>query len=211
LITKFVSYPLLFPSVSSTITLPQQRINGTSFVFSAAMPALSAVAASEAISILTSNPSLLTTLHENTFILRSVLDKVDGIIIPSHPASPIIHIYLKPTSAPTLSPTTALSLPLSRSSSSSGGHKSNPSSLIPTPPPLPIDTPYETAFLQEIIEECLSQGILLTRSKRLKEQEAIDWKPSIRIAVTSALGRKEVEKAAGVIKAAVGKVLGKRR
>jgi serine palmitoyltransferase len=57
----------------------------------------------------------------------------------------------------------------------------------------------------------LSQGILLTRSKRLKEQEAMDWKPSIRIAVTSALERKEVEKAAGVIKVAVGKVLAKRR
>ena len=51
----------------------------------------------------------------------------------------------------------------------------------------------------------------MTRAKRLRGQEMVEAKPSIRIAVTSALGRKEVEKAAGILKASLGKVLGRRR
>jgi serine palmitoyltransferase len=65
--------------------------------------------------------------------------------------------------------------------------------------------------LQEIVEECLGQGVWVTRAKRLKSQEMAERKPSIRIAVSAALTRKEVEKAAGVVKGACAKVLGRRR
>lgn len=51
----------------------------------------------------------------------------------------------------------------------------------------------------------------MTRAKRLKGQEMAERKPSIRIAVSAALTRKEVEKAAGVVKAACSKILGRRR
>src|SRR6266567_7132947 len=78
-----------------------QRINGTSFVFSAALPALLAVSASEGINILRNTPSILSTLQENIRAIRIILERVDCITIPSHTASPITHIYLR-TQPPTL-------------------------------------------------------------------------------------------------------------
>jgi len=53
-----------------------QRINGTSFVFSAALPALLAVSASEGINILRNTPSILSTLQENIRAIRSILERV---------------------------------------------------------------------------------------------------------------------------------------
>jgi serine palmitoyltransferase len=52
---------------------------------------------------------------------------------------------------------------------------------------------------------------MITRSKRLRGQEMVEARPSIRLALTSALSRKETEKAMSVVKAALVKVLGKRR
>jgi hypothetical protein len=53
-----------------------QRINGTSFVFSAAVPALLAVSASEGINILRNTPSILSTLQKNVRAIRAVLDRI---------------------------------------------------------------------------------------------------------------------------------------
>jgi len=204
----------------SQIVVDHQRINGTSFVFSASMPALLAVSASEGISILRNQPSILTTLQENVRAVHSVLASIVGTLIwvPSHTASPIIHITIKTPSPTSLSPT-AIPLSVSHSSSSkSGSNKSNPSSIIPSPtaPSYSVaenvfDADAEERILQEIVEECLGQGVWVTRAKRLKGQEMIERKPSIRIAVSAALTRKEIEKAAGVVKAACVKVLGKRK
>ena len=191
----------------SQVVVEHQRINGTSFVYSASLPALLAVSASEGISILKENPSILATLQDNIRAVHSVLNPLvaGGIItIPSHPASPIIHVMIKPLSPSTLSPTA-----LPPSSASKSG-KSNPLSIIPRDPPT-FDIFAEEMLLQEVVEECLAQGVWVTRAKRLRGQEMVEAKPSIRIAVTSALGRKEVEKAAGILKANLGKVLGKRR
>lgn len=189
----------------SQVVVDHQRINGTSFVFSASMPALLSVSASEGISILQGNPSILASLQENIRAVHSVLNPLvaGGVIsIPSHPASPIIHITVKPLSASSLSPA---AIP---TSSKSG--KSNPTSIVPRDPPV-FDFLAEEKILQEVVEECLAQGVWVTRAKRLKGQEMVEARPSIRVAVTAALGRKEVEKAAGVLKAALGKVLGRRR
>jgi serine palmitoyltransferase len=204
----------------SQIVVDHQRINGTSFVFSASMPALLAVSASEGISILRNQPSILTALQENVRAVHAVLASIVGtlIFIPSHPASPIIHITIKPQSPPLLSPT---AIPLSTStstSSKSSSTKSNPASIHPSPSSPSFcaaehtfDADAEEKLLQEIVEECLAQGVWVTRAKRLKGQEMAERKPSIRIAVSAALTRKEVEKAAGVVKGACAKVLGRRR
>jgi len=53
--------------------------------------------------------------------------------------------------------------------------------------------------------------VWITRARRLRGQELVEVRPSIRLAVTAALSRKECERAAGVIKAAVAKVLTKRK
>ncbi|KAH9018643.1 serine palmitoyltransferase [Lactarius pseudohatsudake] len=159
----------------------------TSFVFSAAVPALLAVSASEGINILRNTPSILSTIQENVRTIRAVLDPVEAITIPSHVVSPIIHIYLR--SAATLSASTSASAkPL------------NPAT------PEPRDAPSS----REIVDEALAQGVWTTRA-RLRGKELVEARPSIRLAVTAALSRKECERAAGVIKAAVVKVLTKRK
>ncbi|KAG6837531.1 hypothetical protein H0H93_007712 [Arthromyces matolae] len=187
----------------SQTVVDHQRINGTSFVFSASMPALLSVSASEGINLLRSTPSILTTLQENVRAAHAVLDRVDCITVPSHPASPIIHINIRSPSS-SLHPSSA-SLPLSPK-------PSNPSS------PLPRDASHwdwdietEERALQEVVEECLAQGVLITRAKRLRGQETVEARPSIRLAMTSALTKKETEKAVTVVKNALVKVLTRRR
>ncbi|KAH9029580.1 serine palmitoyltransferase [Lactarius pseudohatsudake] len=148
------------------------------------VPALLAVSASEGINILRNTPSILSTLQEN------------AITIPSHPASPIIHIYL--WSAATLSASTSLSA-------------KPPNPAIPAPRDAPsFDIPGEERLLQDIVE-ALAQGVWITRARRLRGQELVEARPSIRLAITTALSRKECERAASVIKAAVVKVVTKRK
>lgn len=65
--------------------------------------------------------------------------------------------------------------------------------------------------MQEVVEDALSQGVLITRAKRLRGQEMSEARPSIRLAVSAGLTKKESEKAATVVKTAIVKVLGKRR
>lgn len=66
-------------------------------------------------------------------------------------------------------------------------------------------------MLQDVVEEALAQGVMITRAKRLKGQELVDARPSIKLALTSALTKKETEKAIGVVKSALVKIIGRRR
>lgn len=95
-------------------------------------------------------------------------------------------------------------------SASAKSGKSNPSSVVPRDPQT-FDADAEERVLQEVVEECLNQGVWVTRAKRLRGQELVEPRPSIRLAVTAALSRKEVEKATGVLKATLSKVLARRR
>ncbi|KAH9929966.1 serine palmitoyltransferase [Amylocystis lapponica] len=127
--------------------------------------------------------------------VRLVLDKVDCISIPSHPASALIHINVRtPSSNPlALSP-----------------KPSNPQSAAPREPEH-FDVDAEERLLQEVVDEALAQGVMITRARRLRGQELTEVRPSVRLAISAALTRKECEKAAGVVKAACIKVLGRRR
>lgn len=159
------------------------------------------VAGSEGINILRNTPSILSTLQENIRSVRHILDRVDCITIPSHPASATIHLYVKLPSATHLSPR-ALPPP--------SPSKSNPHS--PTPrDPLQFDHDLEEKLLQDIVDEALAQGVMVTRAKRLRGQELNEIRPSIRLAISAALSKKDCEKAANVVKAAFVKVVGKRR
>jgi len=189
----------------SQIVVDHQRINGPSFVFSASMPAALAVSASEGINILRSTPSILTTLQENMRAARAILDRVDCITVPSHPASPIIHIHIRSPSTTSLHPASAALI-------TSPSKPSNPmSALSRDAAKWDCDIEAEERLLQDVVEEALAQGVLITRAKRLRGQELIEPRPSIRLAMTSALTKKETEKAVGVVKASLVKILGKRR
>jgi len=180
-----------------------QRINGPTFVFSASMPALLAVSASEGINILRNTPSILATLHENTRAARSILDRLDIITVPSHPASPAIHIHVRTPCPSTLSPTSAAFPPAS-------AKLSNPTTIA-SRDTAQFDIETEERLLQDVVDEALAQGVIITKAKRLRGQEMVEARPSIRIAISSALTKKETEKAIGVVKAALVKVLGKRK
>ncbi|KAH9029582.1 serine palmitoyltransferase [Lactarius pseudohatsudake] len=181
----------------SRIVVDHQHINNTSFVFSAVVPALLAVSASEGIKILRNTPSILSTLQENVRAIRAVLDRVEAITIPSHLASPIIHIHLR--SAPMLSASTPAS-----------AKPPNPATPAPRDAPS-FDISSEERLLQDIVDEALAQGVWTTRARRLRGGELVEARPSIRLAFTAALSRKECERAASVTKAAVVKVLTRRQ
>ena len=117
----------------------------------------------------------------------------------------MIHLQVRLPSPTHLLPTAMPSPSLSVSSK-----LSNPMSVQPRDPEV-FDVETEERLLQDIVEEALAQGVMVTRAKRLRGQELSEVRPSIRLALTAALTRKECEKAATVVKAAFVKVVGKRR
>lgn len=181
----------------SQVVIDHQRINSTAFVFSAAMPALLAVASSEGISYLKRNPEVMQTIQEYGRLIRGTLAGVDGVELLGHPASPIVHIGLK-------APTPLLIPPFPVSS----GGKSNPHSQLPNPPPFWLtNVEHDDKILQEVVDECFALGILVTRAKRLDGQENVEVRRTIRVAVCAALTRKEVERAANILKTSLVKVV----
>lgn len=160
------------------------------------MPALLAVSASEGINVLRNTPSVFETLQANVHAAHAILDKLDCITIPSHPASPVIHIYVRSPPPDVMSPTSA---------------KFHTNFVSPKDAVRLNEFNVEERLLQEVAEDCLAQGVIVTRSKRLRGQEMVEPKPSIRLAMSSALTRKETEKAVGVLKSSLVKILSRRR
>ncbi|GHJ88812.1 hypothetical protein NliqN6_5214 [Naganishia liquefaciens] len=150
-----------------------QRINGSAFVYSAALPGALATCGSEAIRMLAASPHIRTSLTENVKTLRTTLAKLEdvSIYIPSDPVSALVHIYMK-----------------------------NP----------PEDIELEERILQDVVDEALAQGVLITRSARLRGQEN-EMTPTLKIMVSAAFTKKEMEKASTVLRTAITKHLGKKR
>ena len=75
-----------------------QRISGTGFVYSAALPAILTTAASHSISLLSSfqAPEYIAQLRENTLTGRAIIDKSDVLVSHSDPISPILLLELRP-------------------------------------------------------------------------------------------------------------------
>jgi len=199
-----------------------QRINGTAFVFSAALPAMLAVASSTAIGNLISNPSTLTTLQDNVKILRTVLDSIESLYIPSDLTSPLIHFQIR--SKLEKHPETSQE---KFERSLNGGSEKNSSLMVPSNSGNKasvkgdgnhdLSPEEQKALLQKIIDDALSNGVLLVLHKKLPSinppllDVGTHCRPSIRIAVSAAFTKKEMEKASNVVKNSVVKVLGKRR
>ncbi|KAL7416499.1 serine C-palmitoyltransferase [Mrakia frigida] len=158
-----------------------QRINSAAHVFSASLPALLATTASEGISILSSSPQIFTTLQEHVKLARSILDKVES-------KYDLIRIPSHP-----LSPLIHIQLP--------------------TPPFGDLkDIQQQERLLQEVVEECLTtSGVMITRTRRLPDQEVFQPQPSIKLALSSGLTKKEVERSMQGVKAALIKVLGSKK
>ncbi|MCO5612951.1 hypothetical protein L7F22_067224 [Adiantum nelumboides] len=245
-----------------------------SFVYSAAMPAMLAVASSTAIQHLISTPSIMSTLQDNVRILRNVLDHVESVWIPSDPISPLIHIQIRSklerhpdtpiekfekgrhvlgvgdvsvnlaegqpqklpavvtTSSadanpnppsPALSSSSAATVKANGSGSSSskkrGSGGAGSSAYAPSNAfqPHDLSVAEQTRLLQAIVDDALEHGVFIVRAKRLPSinpkvlESGPESRPSIRLAVNAGHNKKEVEKAANVLKASIVRLIGKRR
>ena len=90
--------------------------------------------------MLPNTPSILSTLQENVRTIRAVLDRVEAIKIPSHAASPIIHIHLP------------------SATSSASAKAPNPATLATREAPS-FDIASEERLLQDIVDDVLAQGL----------------------------------------------------
>ena len=74
-----------------------QRISAAAYTFSAALPAMLATTASEVISMLQTNPEMLTPLRDNIKAMWTQLDpRSDWVYCTSSPENPIMLLALRP-------------------------------------------------------------------------------------------------------------------
>lgn len=73
----------------------------------------------------------------------------------------------------------------------------------------------QQVLLQEVVDECLAQGVLITRTKHLLagmgKSEVFVPRAALKVAVTIGLTRKETEKAGIVVRHAVTKIMSRKR
>lgn len=73
-----------------------QRISAASYTFSAALPAMTAMTASESLNVLQSNPEILTQCRENIRLMRAQLDpRSEWVMCTSAPENPIMIMRFK--------------------------------------------------------------------------------------------------------------------
>ncbi|KAI0002363.1 aminotransferase class I and II [Xylariaceae sp. FL0662B] len=74
-----------------------QRINAASYTYSAALPAMAAVTASETLNVLLCNPDILIQCRENIRAMKAQLDpRSDWVQCTSDPENPVMLLTLKP-------------------------------------------------------------------------------------------------------------------
>lgn len=74
-----------------------QRITSSAYTYSAALPAMLAMTASETVNLLQSNPDILSQCRENIKVMKLQLDpRSDWVVCTSAPENPIMLLVLKP-------------------------------------------------------------------------------------------------------------------
>lgn len=186
---------------SNAFAVRHQRINGLSFIFSAAMPVMIANGATTAMHMLSTQPHRLTNLQKNVHAIRAVLDRIDSVVIPSAPESAMIHVEIRSKYAP--GNNRALNLPGTDMAIATAEHD--------------LTTEQQERLLQDIVTRALNQGVFVCRSRRLQNikpvtphSAPIDL-PSLRVVVTSEMNEGEVAQAADILRASIVSVLGDRR
>ncbi|PHH56270.1 Serine palmitoyltransferase 1 [Ceratocystis fimbriata CBS 114723] len=158
-----------------------QRITAASYTFSAALPAMLAVTASESISQIKSNPDLIAECRKNIRIIRAQIEgRNEYVTCTSNIENPVILIIFKPEVV-------------------RNRHLSEDE---------------QERLLQAVVEECLSNGVLVTRLRRMPgwthiEAKNFTWdvQPALKVCTTIGLDKKEVEAAGQVIQSAIVKVM----
>ncbi|KAJ3269354.1 serine palmitoyltransferase component [Terramyces sp. JEL0728] len=152
-----------------------QRLSGLAYTFSAALPAMLAVAAIEGVKYAESNPQAFSQLSQNSKSMHSALVKgISGLPlrIDGEPGSPIFHVRL-------------------------------------TKPSEYRDD--DERLLQEVVDWAAKDGILLTRAKYVINQEHMPCDPSIRVSISSGFIKRDIERAANVLRDGARKAFKNRR
>lgn len=173
----------------SVEVIDHQRLSGSAYCFSASMPAMLAVSASEAFRIIEQQPALLKELAERVLAFRQAL---------THKS---LEPYIFLEAADTNSPSPFFHIRINEAYLEAHTLDNEDS----------VSREAEERLLQDVVDECAYQGILVTRSKYVYDQEQNCPKPSIKISVTTGLTKKENDKAASIVKSAIVKVFGKWR
>ncbi|PHH72431.1 hypothetical protein CDD83_4944 [Cordyceps sp. RAO-2017] len=158
-----------------------QRITSSAYTYSAALPAMLAMTASETVHLLQSNPDILTQCRENIKIMKAQLDpRSDWVTCTSDPENPVILLVLKPDVIRTRK----------------------------------LTLNDEERILMECADESVANGVMIARLKTRPYANAIaakdgGWQaqPALKVCVTSALSKKEIERAGVIIRHAITKVM----
>lgn len=191
-----------------SVVVEHQRINSAAFIFSASLPPMLVVSAKETLSILNSSsgPNIVHSLQTNIASFRSVLSTIDSIELVSHALSPIQHIFFSQSKELQII-------------STSQKEKASEEERV-------------EAVLGDICDDALVNGVFITVAGHLRGQESdigalsagstgirvapggapppTEPRASIKIAISSALSKKETEKAALVVKNSINRVLKRR-
>jgi len=158
-----------------------QRITSTAYTYSAALPAMLAVTASETVSLLQSNPDILTQCRENIKAMRAQLDpRSDWVVCTSAPENPVMLLVLKPEVVKARR----------------------------------LELEDQERIMMDCVEEALTNGVLISRLKTQPFAHAIKAKddkwaaqPALKVCITTALSKKDIEKAGTTIRHAITKVM----
>jgi serine palmitoyltransferase len=173
--------------------IDHQRISGAAYVFSAALPAIISTTISEIVSIMKANPEMLIALRENIAIFRAAVEKTDGILeCISDVSNPVVMIRIKPEYL-----------------REKGLEDS------------------EDRLLQDIVDEVQAGGFLITRVKtvgnsqgekkakvvngKVKDTESGHFMPCLKVYITVAHGKKDLERAGALVRSSATKVLGRKK
>ncbi|KAH9812078.1 pyridoxal phosphate-dependent transferase [Melampsora americana] len=183
----------------SNEVVAHQRINSAALVFSAALPPLLASAASETIKILSEEDGeeRMKRLRRNISILRNSLSEIstDGtddqlIKIPSNPDSPMLHLNLKSIDRNSEETHQNLNSSLNETWKSKSNGMTN---LISNDL---SSFEEQEDLLQTIVDKSIHEkSLLITRTKKVWEQEIDPMLPSIRICLSAELNENEVKDA----------------
>jgi serine palmitoyltransferase len=66
----------------------------------------------------------------------------------------------------------------------------------------------EEKLLQDVVDDALGQGVLICRAARLRGQEVFEPAPSLKIMISAAFTKKEMEKITTTVRNSLTKVLG---
>lgn len=183
-----------------------------------------ATTASEALAQLQSQPTLITNLQTNIMLFRQILNKLEPAPLPESAWSSLASSSLSLLNAPSpsVSGADASSGAVTVSIAGAGTAAStiaanaiapNKDAIIHIPshptsalvhifllnPPATMEA--EERMLQEIVDECLNKhDVLITRARRLRGQEAFEPEPSLKVCISGAMSKKEVERCAKALK-----------